>query len=236
MLGEEAKRTNEGIRSMSKFRKEGLVHTEPGGCMVILDQERLKRLSEGVVVTRARWLAMDDLNAGVWDGYGQLVLGTIVQCLTPVDVVDGAPARVALNYPTGKPSSYFTVTGENFPVSSILTVAVNSAVLTTTPRVNETGGFIFFINMVEADAGGYALVIGANSCLVSNMAFGAVSDISATFMLAPTAPLRVQEGGGLTLGVPAGIARPLTDRIWLKGKRTRNNPHPLSLPKISAMR
>ncbi len=37
------------IRIMSKFRKEGLVHTEPGGYVVILDHERLKRLSEGTL-------------------------------------------------------------------------------------------------------------------------------------------------------------------------------------------
>jgi CRP-like cAMP-binding protein len=35
------------IRIMSKFRKEGWVHTEPGGFVVILDYERLQRVSEG---------------------------------------------------------------------------------------------------------------------------------------------------------------------------------------------
>jgi CRP-like cAMP-binding protein len=35
------------IRIMSKFRKEEVVHTEPGGFVVILDHERLKRWSEG---------------------------------------------------------------------------------------------------------------------------------------------------------------------------------------------
>jgi CRP-like cAMP-binding protein len=35
------------IRVMSKFRREGLVHTESGGFVVILDYERLKRVSEG---------------------------------------------------------------------------------------------------------------------------------------------------------------------------------------------
>jgi CRP-like cAMP-binding protein len=35
------------IRIMSKFRKEGLVHTEPGGFVVILAHERLQRVSEG---------------------------------------------------------------------------------------------------------------------------------------------------------------------------------------------
>ena len=35
------------IRVMSQFRKEGLVHTEPGGYVVVLDHERLQLLSEG---------------------------------------------------------------------------------------------------------------------------------------------------------------------------------------------
>jgi CRP-like cAMP-binding protein len=35
------------IRVMSRFRKENLVHTEPGGYIVVLDRERLQLLSEG---------------------------------------------------------------------------------------------------------------------------------------------------------------------------------------------
>src|SRR5512139_2144897 len=35
------------IRVMSRLRKEGLVHTEAGGYIVVLDHERLQKLSEG---------------------------------------------------------------------------------------------------------------------------------------------------------------------------------------------
>jgi CRP/FNR family transcriptional regulator len=35
------------IRVMSRLRKEGLVHTEAGGYVVVLDHERLRKLSEG---------------------------------------------------------------------------------------------------------------------------------------------------------------------------------------------
>jgi CRP-like cAMP-binding protein len=35
------------IRVMSRFRKEGLVHTEPGGYIVVTDFDRLQRFSEG---------------------------------------------------------------------------------------------------------------------------------------------------------------------------------------------
>jgi CRP/FNR family transcriptional regulator len=37
------------IRVMSRFRKEELVHTEPGGFVVIVDYERLRRLSAGAL-------------------------------------------------------------------------------------------------------------------------------------------------------------------------------------------
>jgi len=35
------------IRVMSRFRKEDLVHTEPGGYIIVLDHERLQQISEG---------------------------------------------------------------------------------------------------------------------------------------------------------------------------------------------
>ena len=35
------------IRVMSRLRKEGVVHTEPGGYVVVLERDRLLRLSEG---------------------------------------------------------------------------------------------------------------------------------------------------------------------------------------------
>ena len=35
------------IRVMSRFRKEGLVYTEPGGYVVVRDHQRLQQLSEG---------------------------------------------------------------------------------------------------------------------------------------------------------------------------------------------
>lgn len=139
------------------------------------------------------------------DYYSVLGVGRVIRRLTPVDVVGSTPARVALNYPTGQPGSFFTVTGENFPISSTLTIMLNSALLTTTLSVNATGGVIFFINTAGANAGDYILQASANFSLTSNMALTASSTVSTTFKLEPTAPLRVQEGGGQTLVVPAGL-------------------------------
>jgi len=37
------------IRVMSRLRKEGLAHTQPGGYVVVLDHDRLRQLSEGAM-------------------------------------------------------------------------------------------------------------------------------------------------------------------------------------------
>jgi hypothetical protein len=123
-----------------------------------------------------------------------LGLGTIVQRSTPVDVVDHAPLGLFLNYHTGQLGSTFTLTGENFPPGRPTTVTVNSRVLTDTLRTTETGGFIFFVNTPGAEAGGYRVTVSAGP------------SASAHFILDTHAPARPQEGGGVTLSVPAGIA------------------------------
>jgi hypothetical protein len=101
---------------------------------------------------------------------------------------------LSLNYTTGKPGSFFTLTGENFAPGSIATVTVNTVVLTDTLQVNEAGGFLFFLNTAEADAGGYRVTASTNP------------SASALFTLDESTPLRLQEGGGQTFNVPGGIA------------------------------
>ena len=61
-------------------------------------------------------------------------------------------------------------------------------------RSNPTGSFIFFLDTHLAEPGGYAVTISVNP--------GA----STGFLLADDAPLRPQEGGGLTFFTPPGIA------------------------------
>jgi len=135
------------------------------------------------------------------DGYGQLGLGTITQRLTPVDVVESVPPALAINYAAGQPGSFFTLTGWNFPPNGAATIMVNGQTLTSTLPVNETGGFIFFINTTGADEGFYSVTASVNP------------SAGASFQLSLSAPLRVQEGGGLTLNVPAGIA--FTNALYL---------------------
>jgi hypothetical protein len=125
------------------------------------------------------------------DHAGQLGLGSAILSLVPVDIVEG---ESLLNYSSGKPGSYFTVTGKNFQPGSAMIVTVNGQVLSTPLQVNETGGFIFFLNTSQADPGQYSVTVSASS------------SASASFSLEENSLLRPQEGGGTTLNVPDNIA------------------------------
>jgi hypothetical protein len=74
-------------------------------------------------------------------------------------------------------------------------VTINGNVLTTTLPVNETGGFILFLDTASADPGYYGVTVGVNSS----------ASATTTFLLDAQAPLRAQEGGGVVLLVPGGI-------------------------------
>jgi len=134
------------------------------------------------------------------DSYGQLGLGTITRRTSPVDVIASIPPTLSLNYTTGKPGSYFTLTGENFHASSVATIRVNGSVLTTTLAVSETGSFIFFINTVGADPGFYSITVSVNPSAATS------------FQLDYDEPLRPQEGGGITFNIPHPIFLPILNR------------------------
>ena len=122
------------------------------------------------------------------DGSGQLGLGTITQQLVPVDVVASA-ARLRLNYATGQPGSYFTLTGENFPARAQATLTVNGVILTNSLAVNELGQFILFLSTAGAHTGSYQITVSATVSATTAVTLDAAS------------PLRSQEGGGLTLAI-----------------------------------
>jgi hypothetical protein len=128
------------------------------------------------------------------DYVGELGLGTLIYHLTPVDVVSDA-TELLVNYFDGQPGSFFTITGQSFPPGGIATITVNGQVITGTLAINETGGFIFFLNTTGADPGAYNLTASANPGANAN----------ASFSLLPGSPLRIEEGGGLTFNLPPGL-------------------------------
>jgi hypothetical protein len=99
-----------------------------------------------------------------------------------------------VNYPIGRPGSFFTITGWNFPPGAAVTLSINSWVAPTNIPVNATGSFLFFLDSSGASPGGYVVMVSANP--TAAIGFGLSED----------APLRLQEGGGDVFVVPGGVA------------------------------
>jgi hypothetical protein len=135
-----------------------------------------------------------------------LGIGTVTYRTTPVDVVESAPL-LTINYSTGQPGSFFTLTGWNFPPDSQGTLILNGQVLATTLAVNATGSFIFFFDTSAADQGFYNATVSVNPN--ASTAVSVNPSASTAFFLQTNAPLRAQEGGGTLWVIPNGIAMPL---------------------------
>jgi hypothetical protein len=157
-------------------------------------------LTDGVTVIAAGWehtcALVGNGRPKCWgsDESGQLGLGTASHRQTPVDVVTSVPPALLLNYTTGHSGSFFTLSGWNFPPNSAASLVVNGHTLTTTLAVNPTGGFILFLDTAGAEDGFYVVTAAVNP------------SASIRFTLDANEPSRIQEGGGLTFRIPAGIA------------------------------
>ena len=111
----------------------------------------------------------------------------------PIDT-DLPPASLIINYSNGKPGSFFSLTGSNFPPNGTAMVTLNGYTLTNSLVVNSSGGFTFRLDTSQADSGSYFITTAVNPSATTS------------FRLDPTAPLRPPEGSGPTLNVPSGIA------------------------------
>ena len=103
------------------------------------------------------------------------------------------PASLTINYPTGSPDSFFTLTGANFPGNNTATILVNGFTLGSVPT-DSSGGFVFLLNTDQADEGHYIVTATVNP------------SASAMFVLDSDEPIRPQEGSGTIFNVPSGIA------------------------------
>ena len=112
-----------------------------------------------------------------------------------------AVPQLAINYDTGAPGSFFTVSGSNFPAGQYATVIVNGTVLTNTLAVDSNGAFSLIMDTQGAESGYYIVSASMNI------------GRTVQFTLDANAPLRAQEGNGTLLQVPADIA--FSSRVFL---------------------
>jgi len=124
---------------------------------------------------------------------GQLGEGTTTVRTAPVNVIGFDQPLLLVNHVTGKPGSYFTFTGADFPAGGVATVTVNGRTLTTSLAADGSGNVTFLLNTAGADPGRYVVTVSVNP------------SASASFLLAEGEPLRPQEGSGPMFDVPAGI-------------------------------
>ena len=113
----------------------------------------------------------------------------------------GMPSSLLINHTTGKPGSYFTLSGAGFPAGGTATVTVNGRVLTNALAVDSAGGVAFRLNTGQAGAGRYVATVSVNP------------SATVVFTLDSSTPLRAQQGSGPTFDVPSGIA--LTKILYL---------------------
>ena len=102
-------------------------------------------------------------------------------------------AVLAINYPSGAPGSYFTITGSNFPPNSPATISVNGNALGTV-QTDSSGSFTCLLKTSQADEGYYRVTASVNPTA------------SIQFTLNEEDNVHSQEGIGPVFNVPDGIA------------------------------
>lgn len=111
-----------------------------------------------------------------------------------VEIPECTPPNAALviNYSSGKPGSFLTLEGANFPANSIGTIVVNGYTLGTVPT-DSSGDLLFLLNTEQADDGDYIVTATVNP------------SASVKFVLDFSKPIRPQEGSGTVFNLPGGL-------------------------------
>jgi hypothetical protein len=103
---------------------------------------------------------------------------------------------LTINYLTGAPSSYFTITGTDFPVNDTATITINGQEIGSV-STDADGGFVFLLSTLAADEGVYYVTASVNP------------SANIRFVLDSDEPVRPLEGTGTIFEVPAAIAFPM---------------------------
>jgi len=116
-----------------------------------------------------------------------------------------APPTLAINYTSGAPGSFFTLTGANYNADTAYAIIVNGHDLGDV-QTDSNGNFSVILTTDDADLGDYR-VMAVVAPPVTPLPPGPV----VRFTLNQTLPVRPQQGSGLIIQVPNGIAIQLFD-------------------------
>jgi photosystem II stability/assembly factor-like uncharacterized protein len=101
--------------------------------------------------------------------------------------------NLSINYSTGAPSSFFTLTGTNFPPDSLADLTINGHSLGAITS-DSSGSLNFILSTSQAEEGIYNVTVSVNP------------SASVKFVLDNDSPIRLQEGSFTIFDIPAGIA------------------------------
>jgi len=102
-------------------------------------------------------------------------------------------ATLTINYTSGRPGSFFTLEGANFPANSTAAITINGHALGSV-LTDESGNLKFLLNAEQADAGVYVVTASVNPIA------------SVGFVLDASRRIHPQEGQGTIFNVPNGIS------------------------------
>ena len=98
-----------------------------------------------------------------------------------------------INYDSGSPGSFFTLTGTNYPPNSTAMISINGHVIHTL-FTDGSGNIEFVFNTNQADVGYYEVTVSVNP------------SANTAFELAQNEPQRTKEGTAPEVEVPEDIA------------------------------
>lgn len=105
-----------------------------------------------------------------------------------------------INHLSGKPGSFFKVTGSDYPANSTANVTINGTSLGTLPT-DSVGGFEFELDTTNADEGNYFVTAATDPNTSATVEFRVDSSAPAVWS---------SEGSPTLFNVPAGVAFSMT--------------------------
>jgi nitrous oxidase accessory protein NosD len=172
----------------------GIALRQSLGCLAPQPGWECFNSTANLVVGNQTWGNVTDLYH-YEEATGNTWTGNACKTKDGAEIPECSPPEAAMfvNYAWGKPGSFFTVTGANFPPNSTAVLMINDLTLGSVPT-DADGGLAFLLDTAVADQGAYTVTASAET------------SASASFLLISSSPLRLQEGSGTVFVVPAGLA------------------------------